>query len=232
MTIVLILCKGLQAYAAVVQRPQRLAEAPQLYILHGPSNVHKSRSVRERFGDALYEVRLPDHLEPLRWDGYNQNVHHAVLLDDWAASGEKWRFMPSVQQLNNWIDWYPFWGRTFGGQIQIRPRIFIITAQRSPSEWWNGQVFGTPEFDAFWRRVTKSAYVDSVAAVQRFWAEVDLNQQAVNNPDAGDRLNQGGGGEGDQEAQAEGGDGGGDLQPIELDELLAMSQGIDWDACI
>lgn len=115
----------------------------------GDTGVGKTFSARRHYGDRLYILRRPEHGDLVRWDGYRQGYHKAVLIDEFKGQID-------IATLNTWVDIWPFDARTFGGVEQIRPEVFIINSNRPPGAWWYGVGTGSLEYKALERRWTQA----------------------------------------------------------------------------
>lgn len=109
----------------------------------------KTFSCRRHYGGRVHVLRLPEPGDIVRWDGYREGVHEAVLIDEFSGQ------IP-LETLNTWIDVWPFEARTFGGAKEIRPTTFIINSNRPPQQWWGGRQVGSLQFKAFERRYTEA----------------------------------------------------------------------------
>lgn len=92
----------------------------------GPSGVGKTRSVWERHTHVY-----PKNLNKW-WDGYDDNKHTAVLLDDVDPASNKDGWLDRYMKI--WMDIYPFMAEVKGGSKMIRPKIFIVTSQFRPDQ--------------------------------------------------------------------------------------------------
>jgi len=131
----------------------------------GDTGVGKTFCARRHYGGALYKLRMPQPGDIIRWDGYRQGVHRAVLIDEF-------RSQVSIETFNDWTDPWPFDGRTFGGIVTIRPSVFIINANTAPEFWWKGEHQGSEIFRAFKRRWTFCSGATSRAHVLEHYDRV------------------------------------------------------------
>lgn len=143
---------------------QRLSlwEPSEMFILWGPAGSGKSTTVRRcvqySYGstDALYELRLPERGDLVRWEGFDPTVHQAVLL-------EEFRGQVDVDTIKKYVDKWPVRVRTFGGDRTVRPLQFWFTSNLDPREWWDGTLRYDwhPDRAALNRRTTATVLLDT-----------------------------------------------------------------------
>lgn len=98
--------------------PQPLEDTCGIWI-HGDPGVGKSHEVNQKYPDA-YQKNLNKW-----WDGYRgQDV---VWLDEVAPEHAAW----IVPFLKKWADKFPFPAESKGSQLQIRPKMIIVTSNYS-----------------------------------------------------------------------------------------------------
>lgn len=96
------------------------------YWFWGPPGTGKSHRARTMFGDRPVFVKGPTKW----WDSYNGE--EIVVIDDLGAQHE-WM----VDYLKVWADKYAFNAETKGGSMRIRPKIVVVTSNRSIHEMFN-----------------------------------------------------------------------------------------------
>lgn len=114
------------------------------YWFWGPAGTGKSHRARHMFGDRSVYVKGPTKW----WDGYN--AEEIVVIDD-LGSQHDWM----VDHLKVWADKYPFNAEMKGGMMRIRPKIIIVTSNRSIA-----QLFGdkySVDLEPLWRRFTEES---------------------------------------------------------------------------
>jgi len=175
---------GIERAAAYLADPESLDDPPEVFILWGTAGVGKTRTVRQLTKGDLFDVRLPDRVgsDLLRFDFFDGQAN--VLLDEYVGQ-------TGIDGIKKLCDHYPFKARTFGGEIAIRPKRIWFTSQHNPQTWWAGAyphgekvqhpdgtvtfLGGTPDGNAFWRRVTASVCVKTAEDMVRFKREYEAH---------------------------------------------------------
>ena len=97
--------------------------------IYGPPGTGKSRKARADYPGAY--LKLCNKW----WDGYNPNVHKAVIMDDLDKNHHVLCYHIKI-----WADRYAFMAETKGGAIAIRPDPIVVTSNYSIED-----VFGPDE---------------------------------------------------------------------------------------
>lgn len=132
--------KGLNALLNTLAKKKYIEQAPEVYIIWGPSGSGKSKKVREMDPD-VYNV--PEPINGTIWfDGYEGES--SILLDDFYG----WIKFHTLLQ---WTDRYKLQVPVKGGFVHRQWTKVFITSNEPWTEWYKG----VEDTSAFRRRITQ-----------------------------------------------------------------------------
>lgn len=117
------------------------SDAPQVYVLCGPTGTGKTKWVYDRFGCKGVYAKDPTNKW---WDGYEQQ--HCLLIDEFHCN------IP-LNYMLRLLDRYPMIVETKGGATQFNSPVICITSNVDYVDWYSH--CDPKSKDAFTRRVTE-----------------------------------------------------------------------------
>lgn len=120
--------RGLEALAALVQKPRDPDNPPVVMWIYGPAGVGKTRFVFDSIAHS--QIYMKD--STVWWNGYEQQ--YCICLDDFD-NGIPYR------DLLRLLDRYPYQAQIKGGYVNINSPVIIITCEFPPSHYWVENTF-------------------------------------------------------------------------------------------
>lgn len=103
-------------------------EMPYVKWIWGRTGIGKTASIYDMHGYEHVYTKRKDTKSDYWWDGYDQNKHQAILIDD--INPDNW----TKTELLNLLDRYPYRGQCKGlrGGVQINSPFIYITSSFNP----------------------------------------------------------------------------------------------------
>lgn len=123
---------------------------PEVVVLYGPTGMGKSRMARSYSDDYFVKTSITEKW----WDGYDNQ--ETIIWDDFRPTDIKFN------QLLILIDGYGAQVQVKGAVIWLKPKKWIFTTNKPPTEWYTATDFINDEdTNQLLRRITNTFYVDS-----------------------------------------------------------------------